>query len=84
MLYWPFSGGQARPDASGGEGLPQVEKFQHLQVLVTSEGKMEPETDRRISSCVCSDAVAVVKEPSPTEKLWISRSMLWVMTDRMR
>lgn len=54
----PSSGGGARPEASGGEALPQGEEFRHLKVLITSEGKLEPETDGRISACVCCGAGA--------------------------
>ncbi|TWW64971.1 hypothetical protein D4764_22G0006180 [Takifugu flavidus] len=71
----------------GEEVLPQVEEFKYLEILFTSEGRMEREIDRRIGA-------ASAKELSRKAKLSIYRSIYvpiltyghqrWVMTERTR
>ena len=83
----------------GNEILPEVEEFQYLGVLFTSEGRMEQEIDRRIgvASAVLRALhrpVVVKKELSQKAKLSIYRSIyvptlnyghaLWVVTERTR
>ncbi|XDV26977.1 hypothetical protein PO909_030586 [Leuciscus waleckii] len=70
----------ACPLQVGGEFLPQVEEFKYLGVLFTSEGRLERETDRRISaaSAVMRSmyrSVVVKKELSRKAKLSIYRSI---------
>ncbi|KAG1932899.1 hypothetical protein F2P79_020886 [Pimephales promelas] len=89
----------ACPLQVGGEILPQVEEFNYLGVLFTSEGRMEQEIDRRIgaASAVMRSmyrSVVVKKELSRKAKLLIYWSIyvptltygheLWVMTERTR
>ena len=83
----------------GGEVLPQVEEFKYLGILVTSEGRMEREIDRRIGAAsavmrALNRSVVVKRELSRKAKLSIYRSIyvptltygheLWVMTERTR
>ncbi|KAK3567833.1 hypothetical protein QTP86_027230 [Hemibagrus guttatus] len=83
----------------GGEVLPQVEEFKYLGVLFTSEGRMDREIDRRISTAAAVmrsmyRSVVVKKELSRKAKLSIYQSIyvptltygqeLWVMTERVR
>ena len=53
------------------ESLPQVEEFKYLEVLFTSEGKMERKFDGRIGGAVGSyvdaKAMCVVKEVAESE-----------------
>ncbi len=86
----------AYPLQVGGMFLPQVEEFKYLEVLFTSEGRMEWETDRWIgaaSAVIWSMYRSVmVKELSCKPKLSIYRLIyvptltygheLWVMTER--
>ncbi|KAK3546986.1 hypothetical protein QTP86_007434 [Hemibagrus guttatus] len=82
----------------GGEILPQVEKFKYLGVLVTSEGRMDREIDRRIDAVAAVmrsmyQSVVVKKKLSWKAKLLIYQSIyvptltygheLWVMTERV-
>ncbi|KAK3506093.1 hypothetical protein QTP70_018234, partial [Hemibagrus guttatus] len=83
----------------GWELLPQVEEFKYLGVLLTSEGRMDREIDRRISAVAAVMrfmywSVVVKKELSQKAKLSIYQSIyvptltygheLWVMTKRVR
>ncbi|KAI3353926.1 hypothetical protein L3Q82_005127 [Scortum barcoo] len=70
----------ACPLRVGGEVLPQVEEFKYLEVLFTSEGKMEREIDRQIgaASAVMRSVyrtVVVKKELSRKAKLSIYQSI---------
>ncbi|TWW56187.1 hypothetical protein D4764_08G0001740 [Takifugu flavidus] len=81
------------------EILPQVEEFNYLGVLFTSEGKMERKIDRRISAAsvvmrTLHGSVVVKRELSRKAKLLIYRSIfvptltygheLLIMTERTR
>ena len=81
------------------ELLPQAKEFKYLGVLVTSEGKIEREMDRRIGAAsavmrALYRSVVVKKELSRKAKLSIYRSIyvptltygheLWVVTERTR
>ncbi|KAK3527008.1 hypothetical protein QTP86_006386 [Hemibagrus guttatus] len=81
----------------GGEVLPQVEEFNYLGVLFTSEGRMDHEIDRRIGAAAAVmwsmyRSVVVKKQLSWKAKLSIYQSIyvpaltygheLWVMTER--
>ncbi|KAK0156594.1 putative uncharacterized transposon-derived protein F52C9.6 [Merluccius polli] len=83
----------------GDEILPQVEEFNYLGVLFTSEGRIEREIDRRISAAsavmrTLYGSVVVKRELSRKAKLSIYQSIyipaltygheLWVMTERTR
>ena len=60
-----------RPIRVGEQLLPQVEEFKYLEVLFTSEGKMERKFDGRIGGAVGSyvdaKAMCVVKEVAESE-----------------
>ncbi|KAK3528654.1 hypothetical protein QTP70_007199 [Hemibagrus guttatus] len=63
----------------GEEFLPQVEEFKYLEVLFTSEGRMDPEIDRRISASTAVmqtmyRSIVVKKELSRKAKLSIYQS----------
>nr|XP_054604946.1 uncharacterized protein LOC129166520 [Nothobranchius furzeri] len=81
------------------EVLPQVEEFEYLGVLFTSEGRRDREIDRRIGSAsavmrTLSRSVVVKREPSQKARLSIYLSIyvpiltygheLRVMTERTR
>ncbi|KAK3556221.1 hypothetical protein QTP70_006736 [Hemibagrus guttatus] len=83
----------------GGEVLPQVEEFKYLEVLFTSEGRMDREIDRRIGAAAAVmrsmyRSVVVKKELSRKAKLSIYQSIyvptltygheLWAITKRVR
>ncbi|KAK0132474.1 putative uncharacterized transposon-derived protein F52C9.6 [Merluccius polli] len=78
----------------GDEILPQVEEFNYLGVLFTSEERMEWEIDRRIVMRTLHGSVVVKRELSRKAKLSIYQSIyvpaltygheLWVMTERTR
>ena len=80
----------------GREFLLQVEEFKHLWVLLTCEGRMECEIDRRIGAVMqlLYRSVVVKKELSQKAKLSIYWPFyvptltygreLWVMTERIR
>ncbi|KAK3550319.1 hypothetical protein QTP86_024317 [Hemibagrus guttatus] len=83
----------------GGKVLPQVEEFKYLEVLFTSEGRMDREIDRHIGAAAAVmrsmyRSVVVKKELSRKAKLSIYQSIyvptltygheLWVMTERVR
>ncbi|KAK3511498.1 hypothetical protein QTP70_009001 [Hemibagrus guttatus] len=83
----------------GGEVLPQVEEFKYLEVLFTSEGRMDREIDRLIGAAAAVmrsmyRSVVVKKELSRKAKLLIYQSIyfptltygheLWAMTERLR
>ncbi|KAK3526897.1 hypothetical protein QTP86_003592 [Hemibagrus guttatus] len=83
----------------GGEFLPQVEEFNYLGVLFTSEGRMDREIDRWIGAVAAVmrsmyQSVVVKNELSQKAKLSIYQSIyvptltygyeLWVMTKRIR
>ncbi|KAK3559562.1 hypothetical protein QTP86_013728, partial [Hemibagrus guttatus] len=82
----------------GGEALPQVEEFKYLEVLFTSEGRMDREIDRQIGAAAVMRSmyrsVVMKKELSRKVKLSIYQSIyvptltyghdLWVMTERVR
>ncbi|CAI5677887.1 unnamed protein product [Oreochromis niloticus] len=83
----------------GDEFLPQVEEFKYLGVLFASDGRREPEIDRRIGAAAAvmrtlHRSVVVKRELSVKAKLSIYRSIyvptltygheLWVVTERTR
>uniref|UniRef100_A0A669C209 Reverse transcriptase domain-containing protein n=1 Tax=Oreochromis niloticus TaxID=8128 RepID=A0A669C209_ORENI len=83
----------------GDEFLPQVEEFKYLGVLFASDGRREPEIDRRIGAAAAvmrtlHRFVVVKRELSVKAKLSIYRSIyvptltygheLWVVTERTR
>ena len=64
----------------GGEFLPQVEEFSYLEVLFTSERRMERKIDRQIGAAAAEMwslywSVVVKREPSRKAKLSIYRSI---------
>ncbi|KAK3543058.1 hypothetical protein QTP70_010549 [Hemibagrus guttatus] len=80
----------------GGEFLPQVEEFEYLWVLFTSEGRMDNEIDRRIGAVAAVMqsmywSVVVKKELSQKanyQSIYVPTLTyaheLWVMTKRTR
>uniref|UniRef100_A0A669EEJ8 Reverse transcriptase domain-containing protein n=1 Tax=Oreochromis niloticus TaxID=8128 RepID=A0A669EEJ8_ORENI len=83
----------------GDEFLPQVEEFKYLEVLFASDGRREPEIDRRIGAAAAvirtlHRSVVVKRELSVKAKLSMYRSIyvpthtfghkLWVVTERTR
>uniref|UniRef100_A0A669EXX2 Reverse transcriptase domain-containing protein n=1 Tax=Oreochromis niloticus TaxID=8128 RepID=A0A669EXX2_ORENI len=83
----------------GDEFLPQVEEFKYLGVLFASDGRREPEIDRRIGAAAAvmrtlHRSVVVKRELNVKAKLLIYRSIyvptltygheLWVVTERTR
>ncbi|KAL4005315.1 hypothetical protein ACER0C_005028 [Sarotherodon galilaeus] len=83
----------------GDEFLPQVEEFKYHGVLFASDGRREPEIDRRIGAATAvmrtlHRSIVVKRELSVKAKLSIYRSIyvptltygheLWVVTERMR